>query len=486
MTAKPLGKTRPRICPEPLRPLNRKTSLGFAVRDFCAAAGQELIPWQSFLFTRALELNKDKTPRFPLVLVEVGRQSGKTTVAAWLSLYHLFVARSRLILGVAADLSLARETLFGAADMIDSCPWLRADLKNVRRANGDESIITAPLAYDDVDGDDSITTTAGGRWKIAAPTRRLARGLSLDFIHADEVRDWRSWDPFAALQPTTAARPHSQILITTNAGDSRSVVLNALRRSPGVGYFAWTAEPDADPEDPQALAQACPGVGYNITWRALEAARDSMPLNRFKPEYMGIQTDVDDNALDMAAWRECADPTAARLDTMRGRGLACCFDASPDSDHFTLAVAVRLPGDHDRVQVELARVWTTPQAVLDELPAVLGRIKPQATAWFNSGPGGMFHHILRRQPGNTELAGAKAAEVCMALAGMVTARRLVHAAERELDEQTASTVRVPSSDGWKFGRGQAPCDSVYAIAGAASTALTLPSPGKAKIRSFSF
>ena len=32
-----------------------------------------------------------------------------------------------------------------------------------------------------------------------------------------------------ALQPTTAARPYSQILLTTNAGDSQSVVLNGLR-----------------------------------------------------------------------------------------------------------------------------------------------------------------------------------------------------------------------------------------------------------------
>ena len=50
--------------------------------------------------------------------------------------------------------------------------------------------------------------------------------------------------------------PHSQILLTTNAGDSQSVVLNGLResatsgRSPDIGYFSWSAEPGADPLDP--------------------------------------------------------------------------------------------------------------------------------------------------------------------------------------------------------------------------------------------
>ena len=479
------GIRTPRIWPQPARPLNRRTSLGFAVRDFCAQLGVELIPWQDFFFTHALELNRDLTPRFPIVVLELGRQCGKTTVAQWLSLYHLFVARSRLILDVAADLSLARENLFAAADTINDCPWLKVDLKNVRRANGDESIITTPLGYDDIDEDDSITTTTGGRWKIAAPTRRLARGLSLDFIHADEVREWRSEEPFGALQPTMAARPYSQLLITTNAGDSKSVVLNRLRKSPSVGYFGWTAEPDADPQDPRARAQACPGLGYTVSGRALDTAYDTLSLAVFLREYMGITSDLDDSAIPMAAWTACGAPTVARLDTMTGRGLAACFDASPDSDHFTLAVAVRLPGEDGRVQVELVRVWHTTQEVLDDLPGVLGRMKPQATAWFNSGPGGMFHHILRRQPGNTELAGAKAAEVCMALAAMVDARKIVHAAEPELDKQIASTTRVPSADGWRFGRGQEPCDAAYAVAGAASTALTLPRPGKARIRSFS-
>jgi hypothetical protein len=486
------GKTVPRIWTEPARPLNRRTSLGFEARDFCAAIGEELIPFQNWFFPHAMELNKDKTPRFAIVLLEVGRQSGKSTIARLMALHRLYVMRSRLILGVAADVSLARENLFAAVDAINGCPWLRADLGNVRRANGDETInVLAPLEYDDIPGDESVTTVAGSRYKICAPSRTAGRGLAVDFLHGDEIREWRSWDPWAALQPTTAARPFSQILLTSNAGDSQSIVWNGLKesamsgRSSHIGYFSWSAEPDSDPADPRTWQQSCPGMGYSVSERQIRAAFESMPLGRFKPEYCCIQTDVSDGAIDMPAWRDCADPTAASLGALRGRGLAACFDASVNSDHFTLAIAVRLPDD--RVQIELAGSWDTPQAVLDELPGLLGRIKPQATAWFSGGPGGQFHAILRRQPGNLELSGGKAAEACMTLASMVTARRVVHAGEPVLDEHISGTVRLPSADGWRFGRrGELPCDAAYACAGAISGVLTLPQPRRARLRTLTY
>jgi hypothetical protein len=132
-----LGKTQPRLWPAPLRPLNRRTSLGYEVCDFAEAIGETVFPWQRWFFIHALELNPDRTPRFSTVLLEVSRQSGKTTAARLLALYRMYVMGSRLVLGVAADVSLARENWRGAVDTIHGCPWLRAELGGVRYANGD-------------------------------------------------------------------------------------------------------------------------------------------------------------------------------------------------------------------------------------------------------------------------------------------------------------------------------------------------------------
>jgi hypothetical protein len=488
MARRLIGKTAPRLFTPPRRTLTRRTSLGFEVCDFAAAIGESLFPWQKWFFVHAMELNPDRTLRFSTILLEVSRQSGKTTAARIMTLHRMYVMAARLVLGVAADVSLARENWRGAVDTINASPWLRADLAGVRYANGDETLTLAPLEYDDTDGDESATLATGSRYKICAPNRRAGRGLSCDFIHWDEVRELRTWDSWSALQPTTAARPNAQILLTTNAGDSQSVVLNGLResalsgRSADIGLFSWSAEPGADPLDVRQWRQANPGLGFSISERAIRAAYDTMPIARFRTEYLCQYVDQLDGAIDLQAWRDCADPAAGAMTALRGRGIAACFDASPDGEHATLAVAVRLPDG--RARVELAGVWTTQQAARAELGPLLDRIRPQVTAWYAGGaPAGAYASILRARPGSAEITGARVSEACMELASLVTARRIVHGGEEILDAHVSGATRLATSDGWRFGRkGHEPCDAAYAAAGAISAVLALPEPKRARIR----
>jgi hypothetical protein len=55
-----------------------------------------------------------------------------------------------------------------------------------------------------------------------------------------------------------------------------------------------------------------------------------------------------DGAVDLAAWRACADPTGS-LDGVRNR-IVLCLDTSPALDHVTLAAAVL---DNGRVRTEI-------------------------------------------------------------------------------------------------------------------------------------
>jgi hypothetical protein len=423
------------------------------------------------------------------VLVLVARQSGKTSLLRTAILHRMHVMGVRLVLGVAADVSLARENWSACVATVNSSPWLKADLHSIRYANGDETLrIGLPdLEYDDADGDESMTLSGGSRYKICAANRRAGRGLSVDFLHIDELREWRSWDPWAALQPTTAARPSSMTWLTTNAGDSQSVVLNGLResalsgRNDSVGLFEWSAEDGADTGDPRAWQQACPGLGYTISERAIRTACDSMPIGRFRTEYLCMLVDQLDGAVDLQAWRDCADPAAGTMAALRRRGIAACFDASPDGEHATLAVAVRLPDG--RVRVELAGVWTSQQAARAELGPLLDRIRPSVLGWYPGSPSAAFASILRQRPGCAELSGSRVAEVCQEFASLVTARRILHGGEEILDQHVSGATRLATSDGWRFGRkGEAPCDSAYAAAGAASCALAQPVPARASVR----
>src|SRR5262249_50851289 len=96
------------------------------------------------------------------------------------SLWRLHVDGARLVLGVAQDVSLAREQWQMCLDTIHESPDLSADLSQVRRVNGDEwlklreeldargiSPDEREISYDDDELDESMTLRGGGRYKIA-------------------------------------------------------------------------------------------------------------------------------------------------------------------------------------------------------------------------------------------------------------------------------------------------------------------------------
>jgi len=366
------GKTQPRLWTPPLRTLTRRTTLGYDVAEFAAVIGIPLLPWQRWLLIHALELNRDGSLRFREVLTLVGRQCGKTTVSTVLALYRLHVTSARLVLGVAQDLSLARETQATALEMIESCPYLAADLAEVKRGNGQESfrILPAdPLTYEDVDGDESLTLHGGGRWKITANSRRAGRGLAVTFLLTDELREWLSFSSWSALYYTTIAQSDAQIWAVTNEGDDKSVVLHQLydaalaERDESLGLFAWTAEPGCELDDWDQLRQSLPGLGYTISVPAIRTAIATEKPDVVRTELLCQRVDALDGAIPWPAWADCADPTG-NMESLRDR-LAVSFDAAPDGQHCTLAVAAKLRDG--RVRVEIAAAWESTDAARAEL-----------------------------------------------------------------------------------------------------------------------
>jgi len=492
--AKLLGRTSPRVFTPPLRPLNRRTSAGYAFAEFCDLIGQPLLPFQRWLAIHALELNRDGTFRFRIIVVLVARQNGKTMWVRLLALWRLYVTGARLVLGTAQDLSMARETETGCIDLIRASPYLEAGLAEVRRAAGDEMFrVAGDITYDDADGDESFTLTAGGRYKIAAPSRRAGRGLSVDLLAIDELREWRSMAPWSAMSKTTSARANGLIVATTNAGDDESIVLNQLHdaalsgRDDSIGVFEWSGEPNCELDDWRAIAQANPGLNLSVFASAISTAMISDRPADYRTEVLCQRVPRLDGAVDLAAWQDCHDP-AGDMTAYAGR-LAACFDTSPDGLHCTLAVAAKLPDG--RARVKIAGAWRSTDKARAELPALLAEIRPQVVAWYPSGPAGAFASLMRlaeparhaRGPEFAELTGTRVAQVCMELADLVRSRLILHAGEDLLDSQVRGATRITAADGWRFGRkGDGHVDAVYAAAGAIAEAMILPEPRRARIR----
>ena len=299
--SKLLGYEQPRIYTPPLRELTPDTTLGYEVIAFAESVlGMKLHPWQKWLFIHALEIidldDGSWVLRFRTVVVLVGRQNGKTTMGAVLSLFFLYALRSGLIIGTAQDLEQAEDTWAMCVDIAEADEELSAQIAHIWRTNGAKR----------------LQLTGGRDYRVKASTRKAGRGKSADLVLLDELREHQNFESYAALSKTGIAKKSALLWCISNAGDGTSVVLRHLRmkahaalgdpdgiiaatcdaqsvpdemlEDSAIGIFEWSANPNLPITSTEAWRQANPSLGYTITERAIRASCADDPEDVFKTE----------------------------------------------------------------------------------------------------------------------------------------------------------------------------------------------------------
>lgn len=295
------GYTEPRIFTPPLRKLTRNTSLGFAAIEYAEKVlKKELYPWQKFALIHSLEIvGSLKTSwhfRFRTVLILISRQNGKTVESEVLASFFLNMLGVENIFGTSLSLDKAEEVWEAVIRDQEEIPDLSADIERVSRTNGNKKLVL----------------TDNRNYKVGAPTRRAGRGDSNDLVMLDELREHRDWETWSASANSTNAKPNGIIFCFSNAGDPDSIVLRQLRSQAiglidgtkyqdfggeidgeTLGLFEWSAPDGAATDDPDALAQANPALGYGrLTMRALMSNRATFPENKFRSECMCQQVET--------------------------------------------------------------------------------------------------------------------------------------------------------------------------------------------------
>ena len=295
------GKTEPRVYTKPLRRLTKTATLGYVAIEYSRSVlGKDLYPWQEWALIHALEIVGDlKTSwhfRFRTVVFLISRQNGKTVLSEVLASFFLNLLGVESVFGTSLSLDKAEEVWEAVIRDQENIPELSRDIDRVSRTNGNKKLcLTENRAY-----------------KVGAPTRRAGRGDSNDLVMLDEIREHRDWETWAAAAASTNAKPNAMILCFSNAGDPDSIVLRQLRSqalagingtaaqdfggevdADSLGLFEWSAPDGAATNDPAALAQANPALGYGrLTMRALMANRATFPENKFRSECMCQQVET--------------------------------------------------------------------------------------------------------------------------------------------------------------------------------------------------
>lgn len=488
-----LGVTEPRIWTPPLRRLTRQTTYGYAVVDFARdVLNMPLDPWQEWAVIHGGELLRDGRPRFRTVLTLVARQAGKTHLLTVLALFWLFVERWPMTLGMSTMLEYARESWDNARALAEETPELAAQLPGnaVKQGNNDVRLLTAH----------------GTRYKIAAATRRGGRSLRVDRLIIDELREHDTWAAWNAATNAMNARPNGQAWCISNQGDDTSVVLNELRDSAltfiesgagdeRLGLLEWSAPEGSEVDDVQAIRQANPNLGRrqhidDLMGPARRAKLAGGEQERgFRTEVLCERVRLLSPAISPDAWTRCLDP--GDLDAVRGK-VALCADLAPSGEHATVAAAAVLPDG--RVRVEVVASWQGPACtdrLRRDLPDLVAKVRPRVVGWYPAGPAAAMAADLGDRgargwppPGVTvtEIRGELSA-CCMGIHEQVVSGKLAHSGDPLLDAHVAGAQRLKRGDGWVFSRkGDGHCDALYAAAGAAHLARTLPAPvGKPRL-----
>ena len=348
-----IGCEEPRIYTPPLRPLTPQTSYGFSVISFAEdVLGVRLFPWQKFFFIHALEANEDGTFRFRIILLLISRQNGKSTMARVFALWALFVFGVSLVLGTAQNLDTSEETWEGAVEMVEDNPQLSEELEQVVRVNGKKA----------------MRLRGNHSYRVAASSRRGARGKTADVVILDELREHLTFDAWGAVTKTTNAKPNALILCLSNAGDAFSVVLRHLRymahmqlgdpdgwcaavgdmgdgedpedgsEQAPIGIFEWSAPPSCSKWDRDGWRQANPSMGYGtITERVIasDAATDPEAVFRTEDLCQWVES-IREEPFPEGAWDSGVDPQSQIAD---GSPLAFGVDVSPERTWASIAVA---------------------------------------------------------------------------------------------------------------------------------------------------
>lgn len=479
-----LGREEPRLWTPNVRPLTRANTHGWEAISFAEnVLGFTLLPWQRWWLLHALELRQDGTYRFRTIVTLVGRQQGKTTLLKIVALWAMYLDRVHLVLGAAQSLDIARESWKGALDIARANPRLADELTRVTTG----SIETA------------MTLTNGARYRITAATPGSGRGLSVDLLILDELREQRDWEAWSALSKTTIARPNALTVAISNAGDDKSVVLNSLRSTAlaetdeSIALFEWSAPDGCELDDPDAWAQAMPGLNRGtIDERGVRLALATDPEPVFRTELLCQSVDALNPALDPHGWAACTDsgldiaPIAQRT--------VMCLDVSPDGEHVSLVTAALR--DDGKVAIVESGGWSDTTSARRALAEMLPTIRPRALGWYPSGPAAVLGAELAEMnadkrgpigrmtvdrksfrdwaPGLVELRGDAVKEACQTFADLVKARKIVHKGTTLLNSHAIGAQRLDQGDGWRFvRRGAGHVDAMYAAAGAIHLARTV-------------
>jgi phage terminase large subunit-like protein len=430
--------------------LNDLPSKGQEMINFATELGINLMEWQKFVCIHGHKVRPDGRWHASELGLIMARQQGKSTLMMLRILTGMFVWGEGLQLASAHRLTTSLETFRQIVGLIETNPKLEKEVKKIRWQHGAEEI-----------------ELFGNRRFVVKAANNAARGLSKpETIHLDELREYKDEDAWSSMRYSMMAAKNPQVWIYSSAGDQHSVILNKLREralasattNDPIGWFEWSAEPDAPILLPSgemnwsAFAQANPSLGITIHPDNLKAVINDPP-DIVRTEVLAQWVDTINSAIDAQKWAMC-QIDAIPLDPEQPTWLG--LDLSPDRKFGALVCAQRLSGE--RFYIQLLHTWSNDYslndlAVANDIAPYVRKYNTQTVAYSKRTSQAVASRLASAGIQTTDMDGGIYAESCDRWLGAINSHRLQHSGQEELTQQTLSAAKLPFGDGsWIIGR----------------------------------
>jgi phage terminase large subunit-like protein len=453
--SKPLrGATKPRIQSVPLKGKSKLDD----VKEIAKLLGQELLPYQEYVLKDMLTVDKNDMFVRKLSLLLISRQNGKTFLARMIILTHLIKWGTDVLI-MSSNRSMALETFRQVSNALENNDHLKGMVKQIRHANGTES----------------IEMLSGARLDVVAATRDGSRGRSINgLLYIDEVREI-SEEGYRAAMPVTRAHPNSHTLLTSNAGDAFSVVLNQLRERAldnppkSFGFYEYSAPQYCKLTDRAAWAQANPALGYTITEEAIEEAIATSPIENTRTETLCQWIDSLASPWPHGVLEDTSDST---LTIPVGGYTVFAFDVSPSRRNASLVAGQILPDG--RIGVGILQTWES-QVSVDDLKIAVDikgwadQYRPRQICYDKYTAQSIAEKLTNAGQITQDISGASFYQACGDLLDALVNKRLLHSGQANWIQQMNNCAAKTNDSSWRIVKRKSAGD----VSGAIATAMVV-------------
>ena len=440
--AKLIGATKPRVMSPPLK----GKSLGNEFSEFAEKCGYPLLPWQKYCADDFLTVDDENMFIRKSVVLLVSRQQGKTLLAAMRILFGLFHLKEKNIIAMSSNRAMALTTFRQVIQIIEDNDWLRIQVKlNLGKVGRFGS------------GTECVELKNGARYEIVAATRDGARGKSADLLFIDELREI-SEEAWKAAKPTTRAKINSQTILTSNAGDAYSTVLNSLKDrsisypAKSLGWYEYSAPQHAKLDDRKAWAMANPALGYTVSEEALAEALSTDSAETFRTETLCQWISSLASPWPVGSFEACTDST---LTMGPGPLTFFAFDVAQSRRTASLVAGQLLPDG--RIGVGILEEWRS-DVTVDDLKIAAGikewcdKYMPRQVLFDQYATATIAKRLEVSGVPVFNVSGQQFYQACGDLLDAIVAKRIVHSGQEELITQMNACAAKTNDASWRIVR----------------------------------